>query len=135
MARRLSGCEVLEQDLTRLDLPTAAFDGIFANACLFHVPLAALSDCLSQLIAALKPGGVLFVSNAHGFGEDREGWTRGRTATTKSYVCWLSEATWIAQCEASGLQLLDKFYRPPGKPPSQQPFLATVWRKLDVTST
>uniref|UniRef100_A0A7S2HI05 Methyltransferase domain-containing protein n=1 Tax=Octactis speculum TaxID=3111310 RepID=A0A7S2HI05_9STRA len=128
MARELSGCEVWQQDLAALDLPAARFDGIFANACLFHLPSAALPGCLAQLKYSLKPGGVLFVSNAHGFGEDREGWTGGRTAATNSYVCWLSEATWVATCEKAGLELLEAFYRPPGKPRAQQPFLATVWR-------
>ena len=38
MARDYSGCEVLEQDFLRLDLPAGRFDGVFANAALFHVP-------------------------------------------------------------------------------------------------
>src|SRR4051812_27603810 len=37
MARSYSGCEVLEQNFVDLDLPAEAFDGIFANASLFHV--------------------------------------------------------------------------------------------------
>lgn len=129
MSRQLSGCEVWEQDLAELDLPESRFDGIFANACLFHLPRAALPGALSSLKRALRPGGVLFVSNAHGFGEDKEGWTGGRTASTRSYVCWLSEESWIGECERAGLELLESFYRPPGKPRSQQPFLATVWRR------
>src|SRR5512141_793014 len=38
MAREHSGCEVWEQDFLALDLPHGFFDGIFANASLFHVP-------------------------------------------------------------------------------------------------
>ena len=130
MSREASGCEVWEQSLTDLDLPVGRFDAIFCNACLFHVPYVALPETLRALSAALRPGGVLFVSNAHGFGEDREGWTSGRTPGTRSYVCWLSEATWVQTCRAAtGLELLKSYYRPPGKPRSQQPFLATVWRK------
>merc|ERR1712157_410042 len=64
----------------------------------------------------LRKGGVLFVSNAHGFGVDKEGWTSGRTPHTRCYVCWLSEDTWIKTCETAGFELLEKFYRPPGKP-------------------
>ena len=123
------GVEVWEQSLTALALPAERFDGIFANACLFHVPSAALPASLAALHGALRPGGVLFSSNAHGFGEDREGWTRGRTPGTRSYVCWLSEASWVRHCEAAGLELLDTFYRPPGRERAQQPFLATVWRR------
>lgn len=130
MSRTLSGCEVWQQSLTALDLPTARFDAIFCNACLFHVPSAALPTTLTELADALRPGGVLFVSNAHGFGEDREGWTEGRTTSTQSYVTWLSEQTWLRVCkEATDLNLLQSYYRPPGKPRNLQPFLATVWQK------
>ena len=38
MARADSGCEVWQQDFLRLDLPDASFDGVYANASLFHVP-------------------------------------------------------------------------------------------------
>jgi hypothetical protein len=107
----------------------AAFFVCKANACLFHVPSASLPATLAALHGTLKAGGVLFVSNAHGFGKDQEGWTQGRTEHTRSYVCWLSEATWVLRCEAAGFELLDKYYRPPGRPREQQPFLATVWRK------
>ena len=90
---------------------------------------AALPGALSALHGALRPGGVLFVSNAHGFGEDKEGWTQGRTQATRSYVCWLSEESWVSICKAAGFELLELFYRPPGRPRAQQPFLATVWQK------
>src|SRR4051812_42666413 len=39
MARAYSGAEVWEQDFLTLHLPPAAFDGVFANASLFHVPV------------------------------------------------------------------------------------------------
>src|SRR6516165_9894032 len=38
MARAHSGCEVWQQDFLKLDLPDRHFDGVFANAALFHVP-------------------------------------------------------------------------------------------------
>lgn len=129
MARELSGCEVWEQNLAELELPSLRFDAAFCNACLFHLPRAALPGALAALHGTLREDGVLFVSNAHGFGTDQEGWTSGRTPTTRSYVCWLSEDSWMQACEAAGFEMLDKFYRPPGKPREMQPFLATVWRK------
>ena len=129
MARARSGCEVWEQDLGALDLPDAAFDGVFCNACLFHVPRAALPATLASLRRALRPDGALFVSNAHGFGKDQEGFLAGRTASTRSYGCYLSEATWIATCEAAGFQLVESSYRPLGKPPEEQPYLTTLWRR------
>ena len=55
MAREHSGCEVWEQDFLALELPRARFDGIFANAALFHVPSQELPRVLGELRAALKP--------------------------------------------------------------------------------
>ena len=121
MARDFSGCEVWQQDFLRLDLPAARFDGIFANASLFHVPSLALSRVLGELRAALAPRGVLFASNPHGGNE--EGWDRGR------YGAYHDLATWTRYVTDAGFTLLDHYYRPTGLPREQQPWLATVWRK------
>jgi SAM-dependent methyltransferase len=42
MARSATGCEVWQQDFLKLELPAAHFDGVFANASLFHVPTSEL---------------------------------------------------------------------------------------------
>ena len=76
MARADSGCPVLHQDFLALDLPAAAFDGIFANASLFHIPSHELPRVLTQLHAALRPRGVLFTSNPRG--DNQEGWSGAR---------------------------------------------------------
>lgn len=70
LARAHSGCQVLEQNFLALDLPPGQFDGIFANASLFHVPQQALARVLGQLHSALKAGGVLFSSNPRGDGRE-----------------------------------------------------------------
>ena len=119
---------VLASNLLDLDLGGERFDAIYANAVLFHLPSAALPALLSKVAAALRTDGVFFASNAHGFGEDKEGWTAGRTPATKSYVSWLSEETWCSLCRAAGLELLELYYRPPGLPRERQPFLCTAWR-------
>src|SRR5439155_940529 len=75
LARAHSGCEVWQQDFLKLDLPDNHFDGVFANAALFHVPSQELPRVLPELYASLKPGGVLFSSNPRGHNE--EGWHRG----------------------------------------------------------
>ena len=121
MARTFSGCEVWQQDFLRLDLPEGGFDGIFANASLFHVPSADLPRVLRELRAALKPRGVLFSSNPHG--QDEEGWNRGR------YGVYHRPATWSAHGVAAGFVEIDHYFRPAGLPREQQPWLATVWRK------
>jgi len=121
MAREHSGCEVWQQDFLTLDLPAARFDGIFANASLFHVPSQELPRVLRELAAALKPRGVLFASNPRG--QDDEGWSGTR------YAAFHSIATWRGFMAAAGFVEIDHYYRPPGQPREQQPWLASVWRK------
>ncbi len=121
MARADSGCEVWQQDFLRLDLPPARFDGIFANASLFHVPSQELSRVLRQLRDTLRPRGVLFSSNPRGEGE--EGWNRGR------YGAYHDLEAWRRHVSEAGFIELEHYYRPTGLPREQQPWLATVWRK------
>ena|ERR1700691_2479426 len=121
MARDFSGCEVWEQDFLKLDLPELRFDGIFANAALFHVPCRDLPRVLKELHATLKPRGVLFSSNPRG--ENEEGWNRGR------YGAYHDLAAWRNFMSAAGFAELSHYYRPPGLPREQQPWLASVWRK------
>lgn len=122
MARRHSGCEVWEQDFLRLELPPARFDGVFANAALFHVPSGELPRVLRELRAALKPRGVLFSSNPHGHNE--EGWNRGR------YGAYHDLETWRRFLAQAGFEELEHFYRPPGLPREMQPWLASAWRSI-----
>jgi SAM-dependent methyltransferase len=109
MARADTGCEIWQQDFLRLKLPAAHFDGIFANASLFHVPSRELPRVLRELHAALKPRGVLFSSNPHGYNE--EGWNRGR------YGAYHDLNTWRGYLLDAGYEELE-----------QQPWLASVWR-------
>lgn len=120
MAREASGCEVWHQDFLALDLPAAAFDGIYANASLFHVPSQELPRVLAELRAALKTGGVLFTSNPRGVNE--EGWNRGR------YGAYHDIDTWRHYVENAGFAEITHYYRPAGLPREQQPWLASVWR-------
>jgi len=121
MARDYSGCEVLEQDFLKLDLPSGRFDGVFANAVLFHVPSKELPRVLGELRAALKPGGVLFSSNPRGANE--EGWNKGRYGVYHDLEAWRRYLT------AAGFTELGHYYRPAGLPREQQPWLASVWRR------
>lgn len=45
------------------------YDGVWACASLLHVPRVELPDCISRLVRALKPGGVMYMSFKHGSGE------------------------------------------------------------------
>lgn len=121
MARADTGCEVWHQDFLKLDLPQERFDGIFANASLFHVPSQELPRVLRQLHAALKSGGVLFSSNPRG--ENQEGWSFGR------YGAFHTLDTWRRYMADAGFIELEHYYRPAGLPRAQQPWLASVWRR------
>ncbi|WP_052493987.1 class I SAM-dependent methyltransferase [Nitrosospira sp. NpAV] len=121
MAHSYSGCEVWCQDFLGLDLPREYFDGIFANASLFHVPSCELPRVLTELCNALKPGGVLFSSNPRG--NNDEGWTHGR------YGAYHDIEKWQDYMAAAGFVEITHYYRPAGRPREQQPWLASVWRK------
>lgn len=121
MARSFSGCEVWQQNFLQLDLPASHFDGIFANASLFHVPTQALPRVLRQLHAALKPSGVLFSSNPRGTNE--EGWRNGR------YGVFHDVDAWRGFMMAAGFSEIEHYYRPENLPPEQQPWLASLWRR------
>ncbi len=122
MARADTGCEIWQQEFTALDLPGERFDGIFANASLFHVASQDLPQVLRQLHAALKPEGVLFSSNPHGANE--EGWNGGR------YGAYHDLTAWRRYLSKAGFTELEHYYRPTGLPRAQQPWLASVWRRM-----
>ncbi|KQV43340.1 MULTISPECIES: class I SAM-dependent methyltransferase [unclassified Rhizobium] len=48
------------------------FDGIWANACLLHVPRTELSAALSRIHRALKPAGIFYASFKAGDSEGRD---------------------------------------------------------------
>jgi SAM-dependent methyltransferase len=121
MARADSGCEVWQQDFLKLQLPPEHFDGVFANASLFHVPTQEVPRVLRQLHAALRPGGVLFSSNPRG--ENQEGWNGGRYGAYHDFAAWQRYMT------GAGFEALEHYYRPTGLPREQQPWLASVWRR------
>ena len=83
-------------EFLKLDLPKNHFDGVFANAALFHVPSQELQRVLRDLQTTLKPGGVLFSSNPHGGNE--EGWSGGR------YGVYHDLDTWRRYLSASGFR-------------------------------
>jgi len=123
MARTLTGCEVLHQDFLKpsLALGTSRFDGIFANASLFHVPTSELARVLRAIHDALIPRGVLFSSNPRG--NDSEGFSGER------YGAFLTLESWRTHVVAAGFEEIEHYYRPEGKPRAEQPWLASVWRR------
>ena len=124
LAREYSGCVVWHQNFLRLQLPPDYFEGIFANAALFHVPSQELPRVLSELHATLKRNGVLFSSNPRG--ENQEGWSGER------YGVFYNLKRWREIVTAAGFVEITHYYRPPGLPREQQPWLASLWRKVSM---
>jgi SAM-dependent methyltransferase len=120
MARE-QGYQVWKQNFLELELPDSRFDGVFANASLFHVPSQELSRVLLEIKSTLKPGGVLFSSNPRG--DNSEGWSNGR------YGAYHDLETWRSFMAGAGFSELTHYYRPAGLPREQQNWLASVWRK------
>ena len=50
----------------------AAYDAVWANACLLHVPEDGLADVLARIHRALKPGGRFYAGFKSGDGGDRD---------------------------------------------------------------
>ena len=118
---RAEGCEVLHQDFLKMELPASRFDGVFANAALFHAPSQELPRVLGEISETLRPRGALFCSNPRG--QNQEGWSGDR------YSCFFDLEAWSEYLTAAGFVVVQHYYRPPGRPHDQQPWLATVSRK------
>ena len=121
IARLNSGCEVLQQNFLAMDLPEHRFDGVFANASLFHVPSKELPRILLEVYTTLKSRGVLFCSNPRGNNEEGLGGSR--------YSCFFDLDTWRDYVIDAGFVEVQHYFRPTGLPRHRQPWLATVWRK------
>ena len=123
MAADYTGSSVLHQDFTKLDLPSSAFDGVFANASLFHVPKNFITKVLHAIFETLTVDGILFSSNPIGTGEE--------TFSDGRYGVFYSEDEWINIVKSSGFSLVNQYFRPKGLPRKNQNWFATVWKKLD----
>jgi SAM-dependent methyltransferase len=90
VATELLGRPVRVMRADELD-ETEAYDGVWAHACLLHVPEEALSGVLARVRRALKPGGLFFASYKAGDGGHRDSLGRyynypSREALERYYV-------------------------------------------------
>lgn len=123
MARKHSGCEVWQQDFVNLTLPAKFFAGIFANATLFHTPRSELVGLLNHFHTSLVDNGVVFCSNPRG--PDLE------QVNELRYGNYMELEGWRTAFKTTGFEECEHYYRPPGRPRDEQPWLAMVWRKVD----
>jgi 2-polyprenyl-3-methyl-5-hydroxy-6-metoxy-1,4-benzoquinol methylase len=122
MANKYSDCKILNQKFLHLDLKDHQFDGIFANASLFHIPSQELVSVLKVLHHSLRPNGILFSSNPRG---DQEGWSGQRYG---HYMELENFESYLAQ---AGFKVLSHYYRPAGQPREKQPWLAVISQRKD----
>lgn len=118
MAREMTGQTILHQSFNDLELEENSFDGVFANASMFHVPSQNLHKVLTDIHKALKPGGILFTSNPRG---DDEGWS-----SPERYGNFMQIEKSTEYLVNAGFSLVNHYYRPPGLPFEQQKWLAII---------
>ncbi|MDG1995013.1 MAG: class I SAM-dependent methyltransferase [Emcibacteraceae bacterium] len=118
MAREMTGQNILHQSFNNLELPENSFDGVFANASLFHVPSSNFHKVLSDLHKALKPDGILFMSNPRG---NEEGWS-----SPERYGNFMQIENSMQYLVNANFKVLDHYYRPPGLPLEEQKWLAII---------
>ena len=123
MTQKLSKFPILNQKFLHLELEDNSFDGVFANASLFHVPSLELSRVMKEIHSALRKGGILFSSNPRG---STEGWQGQRYG---HYMEFEESEIYLKQ---NGFKILDHYYRPSGKPRELQPWLAIVSQRQEL---
>lgn len=83
---------------------TSAYDGIWANASLLHVPFVALAPILSLVFRALKPGGIHFASYKSGDAAGRDALGRYYNYPSEAAIlaAYAEAAPWGAVTTATG---------------------------------
>jgi 2-polyprenyl-3-methyl-5-hydroxy-6-metoxy-1,4-benzoquinol methylase len=81
-----------------------AYDGVWANACLLHVPRAELADILARIWRALKPAGVFFASYKEGDGDGRDTLNRYYNYPSQDWLraTYAVAGSWISLSIESG---------------------------------
>ncbi len=104
IARRRSGLPVTVADLRTMDLEASSFDGIWAMASLLHLERRDLSDVLSSMHDALKPGGILFASVKRGVGDAED--------DTGRWFTLYGEEEWARHLRDAGFEVIEVLGEP-----------------------
>ena len=94
-----------------------AFDGVWASACLLHVPRDELPGILTRIHRALKTGGVFYASYKAGEGDGRDSlgryynyvsteWLRAAYADAGPWQCLSSDTSEIKSFDAAPATML-----------------------------
>jgi SAM-dependent methyltransferase len=85
LARR-SGCPLIRGDLEALPFATGSLAGGFARNSYLHLPKERLGAALADLLRALRPGGLLFMTMLEGRYEGRD--LPGDDFEGRYFTCW-----------------------------------------------
>ena len=96
---------------------SGAFDGVWASACLLHVPRDELGGILARIHRALKAGGVFYASFKSGDGDGRDSlgryynyvssdWLRTAYASAGAWQCLSSDTSEIKSFDAAPATML-----------------------------
>ncbi len=100
-----SNIEYMQMDFEHIDFPEKAFDGVWANASLHHIPKANLAHVLRSLHRILVSDGVLFLKVKHGDSEGvRENMKFGKSL--KRYFAFYKPEEMISLVESAGFQIV-----------------------------
>ncbi len=94
-----------------------AYDGVWASACLLHVPRDELGGILARIHRALKTGGVFYASFKSGDGDGRDSlgryynyvssdWLRAAYASAGPWQCLSSDTSEIKSFDAAPATML-----------------------------
>ncbi len=117
---RLTGIRSIHATFADMELEPASFDAVWACASLLHVPSAELEGVIRRLAAALKPGGILYLSFKYG---SFEGMRHGR------YFTDMDEQTLAAVMErAGGFALVKQWVSDDVRPTRTEAWLNAIYR-------
>ena len=96
---------------------TEAFDGVWASACLLHVPKVELTGILARIHRALNADGVFYASYKAGDGDGRDSigryynyvttdWLRAAYAAAGSWLCLSSDTSEIKSFDQAPATML-----------------------------
>jgi SAM-dependent methyltransferase len=116
IASRRLNCPVEVMRFDELD-ECEAFDGVWASACLLHVPRDELAGILMRIHRALKTGGVFYASFKAGEGDGRDSlgryynyvssdWLRTAYASAGSWRCLSSDTSEIRSFDEAPATML-----------------------------
>ncbi len=121
LARKNTGCLIIEGDFYTYDFSANEFDALLMAASLVHVPHDELKAVLKRITQAIKKKGVLFLSLKKGIG-------RSKTEDGRVFSLWQHEAL-LGLFDSISLKIIE-YHIDPSTLGNGETFLSYVLKKL-----